>query len=512
MALQKLIIDKSEKSLSDNQEIKSFYYQTFDKEGNKKDIIIDKVKFIEILKKEGFYRYDLQENSFIFIKIQDNIVRQVNEIFIADWIEKYVSELKLTDGIKTEQILRKFYDSLQRLTNKEFLARLVPKKELKFKTDTLKSAFFYYRNGWIEVTKEKIILKPYLKLDGLIWDDQIQDREYKANSDIKCNFYNFLLNISDRSKPERIKSLKSIIGYLIHKFTDRKLKAIIWLDSRFSDDAEGRSGKTLVNRAIGYILNKNESSKIYCEISGEDFNPKDPYKYQDVSINTSLIHINDAKKYFRFDSLRTDITEGIKIKIIYLKPFTKIVKTSISTNTAIKIEGGSLKDRVIEFELSDYYYEGFGPDTEFKEWFFRDWNEEAWNKFDTIMLNCVQEYLKNGIIKPETINLDIKKLREHTSEQFVDFMEGDTDDWNNRIKKIEFNFDYDKKMLFNEFRERYITDTQTLKQNEFTKWLRYYAEHNKEFEPFNKKNKNINEPRKNGHDYIIFRKKGWQPE
>ncbi|MDC6465068.1 hypothetical protein PQZ39_01410, partial [bacterium] len=52
----------------------SFYKPTLDKDGMLKDIIIDRVNLLDLLKENGFYRYDLGMDSYCFILVQDKKV------------------------------------------------------------------------------------------------------------------------------------------------------------------------------------------------------------------------------------------------------------------------------------------------------------------------------------------------------------------------------------------------------------------------------------------------------
>ena len=108
-------------------------------------------------------------------------------------------------------------------------------------------------------------------------------------------FSKFVFNISGQND-KRFESLKTLIGYLLHGFFETKMKAVNLTDSTISENAEGRSGKTLLGRAIALI-------KMVCEISGKDFDPTNKHKYSSVNLDTQIVFLNDLRKRFDFETL-----------------------------------------------------------------------------------------------------------------------------------------------------------------------------------------------------------------
>ena len=272
-----------------------------------------------------------------------------------------------------------------------------------------------------------------------------------------------------------------MIGYLLHSYYDTKLKAITLTDSQGSELAEGRTGKSMVGVAVNQI-------KDLCEIPGKDFDPNKPFKFQRVSITTQVVFFNDVKKEFKIESLYNAITDGIVVERKNLQPFPVKSKILISSNKTLTIDGASSRDRVVEFELSDYYKEGFGPDRLFAEelygagtkeriWFFsQDWNRDEWIEFDNFMTHCLSLYFKYGGIKEvPPKNLLKRKLLNETKEKFVEFMSEkfDTDE-------LLHDKEYNKKTLHEEFMNEYPEfkeDRFLKKQTSFTKFLHKYAKY-----------------------------------
>ncbi len=504
-----LNITKGRKESDDLPEWEPFYSIKIMGSGDNpvKTIKINYLMLVKRLKKLGFCRMDINKNSFI-VHIDKNVVQEVTPQQVVDsfidYIEQYPLNLGNDEGVMRDQLINKIYGSIGTYFSEKILYRMRSDKPIVFNEDSKDESFFYYRNGYVRVTQHTIKLLPYDKLDKMIWKNQILDRDFKLVKPEKYRDFSFFLfcnNISDnyinkqstkRNDPERFNSFETLIGYNLHKFYQRKLQATILTDSRESEEASGRTGKTLVTKAMGKMLNSTDESQTFVELNGKDFDMSDKFKYQELSLETRLVHLNDVKRYFPFDSLFNDITEGIKCQRKNENPFRVATKIVLSTNQTIKIHGDSAKDRSIEFELADYYSANYSPDKEFKEWFFSDWDDKSWNCFDSFMLHCVQRYLKTGLLRPNSINLNSRKLRTETHEYFIEFMED---------LRIVSERKYDKADLFRKF---YTVQNQQqfpkLKPNSFTKWMKLFGEYRQEFEK-------VSEGKSNGMRYIQFIKK-----
>ena len=301
---------------------------------------------------------------------------------------------------------------------------------------------------------------------------------------------------------------------------DCKLFAVILTDCKMSEDGEpnGRTGKTLWGKGLGHMLNTDERGSVFLEINGKDFSPKNKFKYEDANLDTQLIHINDIYNNYNIENSFNDITEGIKIDKKNEKPITIQPKLIFSSNKTIKIEGESAKDRVIQFEFSEHYNSEFNPSIEFgtkkkdgtvePHWFFTDWDENEWLRFDYFMINCITKYFHKGLIRPKEINLSKRTLADHTSPEFINFMtdaisfDGISYNFNENglstqiTFKIEINQSFSKRNAFEVFiKLNPDFDNQKFKQRDFTKWIRMYAKH---------KNKAYEETRSHGNDLFTF--------
>ncbi|MEL6628522.1 MAG: hypothetical protein AAFQ92_23570 [Bacteroidota bacterium] len=502
-----------DEDVRDESEYHPIYKAEYDSSGAYvKKITLLYYELIKLLKDLGFRRLDLAGNSFI-IQLVDGVIKEMQQQDVVDEYEDYLNSFGVevfNDQVQKSMLLNKVYGSINTYFSKQVLSRLRSDDDLTIKQHTRDAGYFYYRNGFVEVKKDGYKFHEYSELEGVIWGNQILNRDFEevpAKVYENTNFAKFVKNIAnywevrfyDKEKNpnpdhDRYLLFKAIIGNALHSYFDGKLKAVIFTDSRVSDDASGRTGKTLIMKAAGHMLNTNKQATTYVELNGKDFDPNDRFKYQQLAIDTRLVHINDVKAGFDFETLFNDITEGIMCQKKNETPFLVPAKIYLTTNKIIHLPGDSAKDRSTEFEMADYYCAANGPDQEFDEWFFTDWDKEDWNAFDNFMISCLQIYLQKGLQTAEGINLMERKLRAASCPEFILFME------ELKIKHLE---EWKKRELFSRFLELNpdYSKFQWMRQRKFTTWLQKYAEYHPSVE-------RIHERRSNNIDYFSFSLKG----
>ncbi len=462
-------------------------------------IEIDKLKFIQLLSSFGFTRHDPAETQNIasqpeaqasgnyqFVKLEDNVIRHVSRDQIIDHIEKFILTQYDFDGagcefVNGEMLINKFYDNLSKLFSKDLFARVRSESQIIINSDTMDKTFFYYKNGFMEVDKAGWNFRTYDTMDGSVWATQMKDFEIaplKWTNDTTLQdmgmFADFCWQISNCDE-KRFTQLCAITGYVCHDYYQYKLKAINITDSSLSDASEGRTGKTLWAKMLGYV-------KALCEVNGKDFDAGKETKYQKAEMGTQIVHLNDLKtrgrNKFDFEDVFNDITEGYEVRKLYTPPFRNQSKFIFSSNKTLNIMGASQRDRIVEFEWSTFFGEQRSPEQHYGAWFGRDWNEKEWTRFHNFMAFCAQCYHIHGLQAPDAINLNERKLMNHTAQEFLDFMSDvkesiiavgipfpDYRALNNFTLCKEFTqYPFDKKQLHHEF----------LKQNEdFRSWLNF---------------------------------------
>ncbi len=241
------------------------------------------------------------------------------------------------------------------------------------------------------------------------------------------------------------------------------------MDERVSEVPVGRTGKSLVGKAISYLRDS-------ARIDGKNFAFGDRFTFQQVNPTTEIVEFNDVNQKFDFEKLFSvltdDMTVEYKNKRPFPLPFEKSPKIMVSTNYSIRGTGDSFSDRMFEIEFSDYYNAKRKPIDEFGHLFFDGWDEEEWNRFDNFMVECLQLYLDEGLIDYKKVNVDEKKLLLETSSEFLAFM------------KYSFvvSHEYEKDDLYNKFAtylgyENDIFGKCPVKKNTFTKYLKTFADY-----------------------------------
>lgn len=497
------------------------FFQATEKKGGgfSVKIIYDK-NYAVLRDKLKFFCHKLPDKTLELLKVDANVAERVTREDIITDYRKWIKSLPEYVGyVSREQILQVVDERTQSLFSSDALSQIWHPLGLNFNEDTSHRAYVYYENGYVQITAQEKIFRPYATLPRIIYKDEILPRDYIADVDFKNGqYYQFVNNIAGNGRhtdesgqvvtgkyPERFKAFCSFIGYLLHRYNQGKKKAIILTDGRMTEDSDGRSGKGLLAKGIKNMMNIDEHSTVYVEVNGKNFKSTDERKYANAETNTKLVHLDDAQKNLVIDDLFVDIDSKMAIRKMQRDAFFIFAKLLISTNQTIRLPSGSARDRVVEYELADYYSDDFEPYDEFKAWFFRDWNEEEWARFDNFMTHCIQIYLRNGIIRCEPIMLNKRKLVEETCSEWVEFMtefyKGEIDlaeaDADLPETRFAFNVRLDKKLIEAAFLRRYedwqklAADKNTRFNKKILTWIRTWCMYHEDFhKPFKKKEKN----------------------
>jgi len=425
---------------------------------DKEQVQVEPYKFkLYLQNKECFKYYPVSnEKAFIFIRKDENFIEEVNEFQIKDIV---ISDLLYRDEIDV------FNTVAMRTTlfQPNFLSMLET-ANVEIERDGKNFAWLYYQNEAIKVFKDKIERINYHDLEKHIWKDQVIDRNFIDADHHESMFRSFVWYISGEDK-ERYNTMKSVLGYLLHSYkTSAHNKAVILNDEVISDNPNGRSGKGLIIRS----LSKMKKSDV---IDGKNFDFNKSFAFQTVSTDCQILAFDDVKKNFNFELLFSAITEGLTIEYKGM-PAVKIPvedspKIIISTNYTIKAEGGSFEGRMFEVELSSYFNSNFSPLDKFGCMLFDDWDDKEWARFDHYMINCLQYYLKNGLVAYEHKNLKYRKLINNTAREFVYWMD-------ERDLVHEQRIDY--KVWVQQFMNENEDFKKWLTERKFNQWLKSYIE------------------------------------
>lgn len=425
------------------EEMHNFYSLKKNRNTGEVDIALNVFGICNKLRKMGYLRYDMPNGSHEYVYVKDNKIEVVTEKQITDAFEDYIRQLPdfkkeyyigdtyLELDVTPGMLLNKLYNNLTNLFSKN-LERLRPINEYgKFTTikmlhDTRLKKYLFFKNTAVCITKDDIEEIPYSEItDGCIMANSIITRNWKYTTDCG-DFEKFCLLISN-TNVERLKSLMSILGYLMHDYYDTDLRAAYFTDVNMDNSkyAAGGTGKGLLGQALSNMLNRNPAEDVkYIAVPGKGFEANNPKRYSAGDITTQLIHIQDLDKKFKFDDLYNDITDGATFQKHYQNPTYRKVKIMLSMNQALPLQGSSDRRRVVIFELANFFSEKLRPENYFGHRFFDNkWGDDQWNMFFSFMARCCLLYLQNGIIENEVINLDRRAVIEKVGEDLVFFLE-----------------------------------------------------------------------------------------
>lgn len=452
-----------------------FFWSENPKNGSIKIVPVLYKKFLE---DNGFFKYYPSGSSqHIFVRVVNNLISNSSEDEIKDFVLSYL--------LSSNHIpIYNFFAERTKFFGEDFLTLLSPVDVL-FIKDTATEAYIYFKNCAVKVTKDSVQTIDYIDLAGYVWKDHVIDRMYLDCDYSGCDFEKFMFNICAKDD-DRFKSLKSTTGYLLHQYKDlSKSMAVVLNDELISDNPEGGTGKGLFMKGISKL-------KKVVTINGKQFSFAQSFPYQLVSADTQILCFDDVKKGFDFESLFSDITEGItlekKNKDAIKIPYENSPKIVITTNYAIKGKGNSFSRRKWELEFYNHYREDFTPFNEFGRMFFSDWDDDEWCQFDMFMISCLQFYMAHGLVRSKFVNLKIRQLSAETCHEFVEYCGIINDNKPSNIMSRFMNMEKVYKAdLFDDFVSDYSDfaprSKRAVSKTEFNRWLLAYAMYKENIAP-----------------------------
>jgi hypothetical protein len=420
-------------------------------------VTIEPFRYSCFLTKNGFNKYypESSDNP-VFVMVKENKVKLSSAAQIKDFVLSYL--------LKKGELSVWNYCSKSPYLFQESHLNMIDSIELKMLQDERYLAYIPFKNGVVRVSKNNVDLLHYLDVNGYIWENQIINRDFKKNIDFKNDFQDFVSKVCDSDK-DRIKSLESTMGYLIHAFKDKTdQKAIIFNDQEIDDNPNGGSGKSLMITAFSKFRN-------VVKIDGKAFDPKkSDFVYQRINLDTQVLCFDDVKRNFDFEQLFSLITEGITVnrknKDEIFIPFERSPKIVISTNYVINGAGSSHDRRRHEIEFYQYFNSKRSPLSEYGRLLFDSWDNLDWEKFDNYMVNSLQMFLRDGLSKTISINADEKRFIQATNKDFYDWVNDGNLSENTRI--------YNSQIL-----NAFIADNRNYKElnsRTFNKWIASYCD------------------------------------
>lgn len=475
---------------------------------------VNRDDFVRALSRLGIYKYynDLLMDDYMFVVVQDNIIKNVTLPQIKDEFYRILRKYRDCDifykvNTDTSEISFTFKDlqkvladNVEKLFNKQLLEILPPLDTTQLLRIDEETNYFFFEDVAIQVKPDDIKMLAYSDLDGLVWSTHIvqksigvykymvEDIEKLKESAQKTNFGDFISKVMGEDV-EKVKMLRSSLGYLSHTFMEGAQKAVYLTDlSSTASTPNGRTGKTIIARAIAEVTGTRPTGRI---LDGKNFNEKDQFRWGTLQFGDRLVVLNDMDVSASAQHFFTAITEGISVRKMQRLPFTIKPKLLFCNNKLLKGDGDSLTDRLVEIELHPYFTPLRRPNQVYNEFFFGlDWDKEPekWIYFYAYMIECSQmnlQYRKRGydlgIKYTETKTLAEKRLLENIPEEFFDFMEEKVEQWRATYKDTDSDSaispPFIKKDLASQFSENQNKRFDTLSVKGMTNFLTFYCKY-----------------------------------
>lgn len=303
-------------------------------------------------------------------------------------------------------------------------------------------SFKYFRNGYLEITANEIKLRPYSDLgDGLIWEDQIQDRDFRFMPSFREGLYAEFLRLALVDET----MARPAIGYLAHEYKDASMAYILVLCEAVPDPKDGGgSGKNIFTSLFKGTTTVKDIPGAQVQLNEKFYQPW---------CGERVYSLSDLPKRFDFSFLKNLSSGDAVIKKLFKDEETisveRLPKIVLSTNYSYEVSDGGLRRRIIPIEFTDFFTRAGGVDVYFDDKLFPlDWSDDDWSEYDNYIAHCIQLYLRQPkLVRPElTEGGWIKQFKTNFGELTYNFIEEYVETW--KTKKIvpleEFNEMYDR--------------------------------------------------------------------
>lgn len=400
------------------------------------------------LQNRGFGRYKRLDNSWQFIRLETPFVRVIEASEARDFLFEF------TESNCCEAVNEMISKGVTQYVGPDKLSLLKFIYPNFLQPSGNEQIFYFEKNCW-KVTADEVREIGYEAITHHVWQDQQRHfpakylgkplisfsgsgdtLDYKLSKEgEKCHFLQFLINASnftwrrvpaDVEKSELLENRTHLlsklcaIGFMAMEYKDVSVnRAVIGMDGKQSEvgESNGRSGKSLIG-----VLMKNIEPTAYLNGKRRDL-LEDQFVWNDVDEKTKLVFIDDVLINFNFERLFPNLTGDWTVnykggrRITF--PYESSPKIYIATNHAIRGEGSSFTDRQWLLGFSDYYNDTHKPIDDFGCNFFSEWDFEQWNLCWNMIANCVQLYLRYGVVQAPQERLVERRLRQEITEVFI---------------------------------------------------------------------------------------------
>lgn len=518
----------------------TYWDEFFNPKNNEMTLKFHYVRATKFLQNRGFFNYKMQSKALELVHIKEKVIRRVDHIEIKHFVKDFTREIKREDVLNLLFQGGPQYLGPEKLSNLDVIHPVIERGE----RDT--QHLFFTSKIW-EITAEGIKEIGYNQLANNVWADNIINSDVKAFKPLisfrqlkdpipgkpesqagdftvnvtpegeKCHFLKFLTNTSvfhwrkylsqdvegknannavtyqeGQQTTRHLLNKLTAIGYILHDYKNySELKAVVATDGKLSEvgSSNGRSGKSLVGKSIGYAI-----PQVYIDAKRSKLT-EDPFLWQEVTEKTRTVFLDDARANIDFEHFFPVITGRMLVNQkgapAYTLSESDTPKLFITTNHSIYGDGNSFRDRQAFMVFSDFYNDHHKPIHDFGVNFFSDWDQEQWNLFFNLMATCLQLYFQSqrdkwddneqGIINPPMESVEKRQLRQLMGENFLIWADAVFATGQENRGTTKLNMKNVRKELQDDFLDKNPNERKYLTPSQFSKkikaYCRYYGYH-----------------------------------
>lgn len=336
----------------------------------------------------------------------------------------------------------------------------LPTLSLEFKDNDEYRQFMFFNNTTLEISADRIVEHKLIP-ERYVWEHKVSEHKYKPLpapfeitqqddgfhiniKNMQSHYFRYLINssriywreelekrqtgdanqdeqyakenkfaiagsrLNDLEIQEQMQNLINkifVIGYVLHRKKEMTKTWAVWtMEDKISDDgiSSGGSGKSFMFKFL-------KNFKTILQLGGRNKKlTENPHIFENVTLFTDLILIDDADQYIDFNFFYDKITGDLEVneKHVKTKPvdYEDSPKLIFTSNFPPRGNDPSTARRILFTVFSDYYHERT-EETDYRETrrIFDDFNyelgkkgykEEFWNEDINFLLYCLQFYLQ----------------------------------------------------------------------------------------------------------------------
>lgn len=364
------------------------------------------------------FRY---HNIYGPILVDGYLLNKIDERTFLDTVKQYINE----EDAEYQYKVLDAYERFMQASRKYIMERLPVVDNEQLLRSTKDTAYKFYSNCYLEITKTAVNVMMYNEIGGMIWADQVQPRAFRfieVDEYVKSVYFDFLdkaIGISDH--------LLATIGYLSHEYKDSDGGYITVLTEQCPDPKQGGgSGKNLFTLLLGHTTT-------YKGVPGAQIQYNE--KFLQAWNFERLFAVHDVPKRFDFAFLKELSTGGAILKKLWKDEIavdgSLMPKFIISTNFSYEVSDGGLRRRIIPIEFTDFFTRCGGLRKYYGKMFPQDWDGAEWLAYDNIIMNSIQVWLQAGELDAGRLTAggQLKQYEQEYGTATLEFLDDNTPDW-----------------------------------------------------------------------------------